>query len=72
MSLSCIGSLYAIRPFSFQNIVMTSELLDDHQDTLKDKEGMITELRQKVKELSSAREAATEKINRLQEDLTMR
>jgi len=31
--------------FSIQNVVMTSELLDDHRDTLKGKEGTIAELR---------------------------
>ena len=47
---------------------MISELLDDHQDALKE-EGTITDLRQKMKELSAAREAAAEKINQLQADL---
>ena len=54
--------------FLFQSAVMTFELLDNHRDTLKE-EGTITELRQKVKELSVAMEAATEKISRLQADL---
>ena len=36
---------------------------------LKEKKGTITELSQKVKELSAAEEAAAEKINRLQADL---
>ena len=45
---------------------MTSELLDDHRDALKEKEGTIAKLRQKVEELSAAGEAAAEKINRLQ------
>ena len=37
---------------------MASDLLDDHRDALKEKEGTITELRQKVEELSAAREVA--------------
>jgi len=35
--------------------MLTSELLDEYQDALKKKESTITELRQKVKELSVAR-----------------
>ena len=46
----------------------TSELLNDHQDALKE-EGMITELRQKLRELSVTREVATKKINQLLADL---
>ena len=48
--------------------MISSELLDDHQDTLKE-EGSIIELRQKVKELSAEGKTAAEKINRLQADL---
>ena len=47
---------------------MTSELLDDHQNAMKE-EGTITDLRQKMEELNAAREAAAKKINQLQVDL---
>jgi len=66
---ACLELFICHLTFSFQNAVMTSELLDHHQDALKEKESTIAELRHKVEELSAAGKAATEKINRLQEDL---
>ena len=50
---------------------MTSKLLDDHRDALKE-EGTITELCQKVKELDGARKAAAKKINRPRRTWTAR
>ena len=45
--------------------MFTSELLDAHRDTLKEKEGTITELLQRVDELSVAGEAASAKAAQL-------
>jgi len=42
--------------------VLISELLDNHQGALKEKEGEIAELRRQVEGLSAAGEAATRRL----------
>ena len=59
-------------PFNFwlplQNTVLLSELLDDHRDALKEREGEVSDLRQGMEELNAAGKAATEEISRLKVD----
>jgi len=45
------------------------ELIDDHRDALKVKEGEVADLHQGMEELSAAGQAATKEISRLKEDL---
>ena len=43
--------------------MLISELLDDHRESLKEKEGKIFDLYRQMEELSTAGKAATEKIS---------
>ena len=49
--------------------MLTSELLDDHQDALKAKEGEIATSCREMKELSAAKKTVTEEVSRLKVDL---
>ena len=49
--------------------MLLSELLDDHRDALKAREGGIVDLHRRMEELSAAGKAATEEISRLKVDL---
>jgi len=49
--------------------VLISELLDDHQDALKAKEGEIATSCREMKELSAAKKTVTEEVSRLKVDL---
>ena len=49
----CVGSSYSWP--SFQDAVLISELLDDHRDALKAKEGEVADMLQEMEELSIAR-----------------
>ena len=50
---------------SFQNVILISELLDDHRDALKAKEDEVVNLHRGMKELSTTGNATTEEISRL-------
>jgi len=50
-------------------VVPLFELLDDHWDALKAREGEISELHRRMKELSAAMQATTEENGWLKEDL---
>ena len=54
---------------SFRDVVLISELLDEHRDALKAKEGEVADLCRGKEELSAAGKAVTEEISRLKEDL---
>ena len=49
--------------------MLTSEMLDTHQDALKKKESMIVRMRREVEELASKGKKVAGKISRLQADL---
>ena len=49
--------------------MLTSELLDAHRDVLREKDGIIAGLLQKVEELNAEGKDATTKITRLQAGL---
>ena len=51
-------------------MVLLSELLDDHQNALKAREGEVSDLCRRMKELSATGQAATEEIGWLKEDLS--
>ena len=51
-------------------MVLLSELLDNHQDALKVIEGKISDLCQRMAELSVAGKVVTEEIGWLKEDLS--
>jgi len=50
-------------------VILISELLDDHWDVLKVKEGEVADLRQGMEELSTVGNVANEEISPLKEDL---
>ena len=54
---------------SFRDVVLISELLDEHRDALKAKEGEVADLYRGMEELSAAGQVATKEIRRLKEDL---
>ena len=45
------------------------ELLDDHIEALKERDGEVADLCQKVKKLNAAEKASTEEISQLQANL---
>ena len=51
-------------------MVLLSELLDDHQDTLKAREGKVSDLGWRMAELSVVGQVVTEEIGWLKEDLS--
>ena len=46
-----------------------SELLDDHREALKKKDGEVTDLRRRMEEFSAAAKAAAEEVSRLRANL---
>jgi len=50
-------------------VLLLSELLDDHRDALKAREGKVSDLCRRIEGLSSVGQAASKEIGRLKEDL---
>ena len=51
-------------------MVLLSELLDDHRDALKVREGKVFDLHLRMEELSAAGQAVTKEIGQLKENLS--
>ena len=51
-------------------MVLLLELLDDHWDALKVREGKVSDLRRRMEELSAVGQVTAEEIGQLKEDLS--